>query len=123
MTEAELVEHAQMAYGNAIAAFALMFTMLSAYLVAAYLAGKALSFSQMLTVNLFFIVSVVMTIAAEASFLSAALNSSLEAFAINPARAVIPLHSSIAGIVALIDLLIMIGCLKFMWDVRHQDSD
>jgi hypothetical protein len=51
MNEAELLEHATMAFGNAVTAFALIFTMFSAYLVVAYYAGKDLSSSQVAIVN------------------------------------------------------------------------
>ncbi len=73
MTEYELMEHAQMAYGNAIASFTLIFTILSAYLVVAYFVGKKLTSSQVTIVNLFFTLSVVVTIFGELGFCQLAL--------------------------------------------------
>ena len=62
-----------MAYGNAIAAFTVIFTMLSAYLVVAYFVGKRLSFSQIAIINTFFTISVVVTPVTLRSILSITL--------------------------------------------------
>jgi hypothetical protein len=123
MTEYELMEHAQLAYGNAIASFSLIFTMLSAYLVVAYFVGKKLTSSQVIIVNLFFTLSVVVTIFGELGFLSTGIKSTLEAIAINSSHAAVPLHPSMPLYVAFIDIIITIVCLKFMWDVRHPKSE
>jgi hypothetical protein len=123
VTEYELMEHAQMAYGNAIASFTLIFTMLSAYLVVAYFVGNKLTSSQVTIVNSFFILSVVVTIFGELGFLSAGINSSLEAIAMGSSRSAVPLHSSMPFYVAFIDVIITIVCLKFMWDVRHPKTE
>ena len=119
MTEAELVEHAQMAFGNAIAAFTVIFTMLSAYLVVAYFVGKKLSFSQVAIINTFFTISVVWMIFSEVGFFAGGIQSTLEVFDINPSRALMPLHPSMPLYLAGIDFLILAACLKFMWDIRH----
>jgi hypothetical protein len=117
------MEHAQMAFGNAISSFTLIFTMLSAYLVVAYFVGKDLSLSQVTIVNLFFTLSVVVTIFGELGFLSAGINSALEAIAINSSRSAVPLHPSMPLFVAIIDIIITLACLKFMWDVRHPKTE
>ena len=123
MTEADLVEHAQMAYGNATASFAILLSVISAYLVTAYLAGRELKSSQVVMINFFFIVSCVITVGTIFGFISAGINSSLEAFSLNPERGVVTLHPSMSVIVCFFDLALILGSLKFMWDVRHPKAE
>ena len=51
MTESELLEHGAAFWGNAIAIRAILITLLSGYIIAAYVAGKDMTQSQLIIVN------------------------------------------------------------------------
>ena len=57
MTEAELLENANLAMGNGLAAFAIFVSMLAAYFTAAFVVGKKLDTRQLIIVNMIFGVS------------------------------------------------------------------
>ena len=123
MTEAELLEHAQMAYGNSIAAIALMFTITSAYLAVAYVIGKELSRFQVVTISALFILTVMITIFGGYGFFMSVIVSTLEVYELNPSRAVVPLSLSTPKYVAALDIVIVGAALKFMRDVRRAKDD
>lgn len=89
MSEAELLEHAQMAYGNASANFAILLSVISAHLVATYTVVKDLTSSHVILINLFFIIASLISAAAIFGHISAGINSNLQAFSLNPSRGVI----------------------------------
>ena len=122
MTEAELVSTAQALWANVIALMAILLSVMSAYLIVAYLAGSKLTHSQAVIVNtLYVLVSVFLVWAMfvlaqrgiEVATLAIDLSTQRELGSTpNVARALIGLF----GVCSL-------ASLKFMWDVRHPKAE
>lgn len=118
-----MLEVAYVAWGNAVSILALLITILSAYLVAAYLAGRSMTRSQVIIINTLYI------------FLSTFLlwglvNMALRAagfedIAYSMAEGELAAFSSQEGIaigtVTVFGVAIL-ASLKFMWDVRNSND-
>ena len=119
MTEAELFESMQMAYANGIACYALFMTIVGAYVVSAYLAGRNLTSSQLRIVNFLFLSStIVLTVAILSHFYTADefLSAIIEK---GPSSIEVSAHGRFVTIISvLINIAIMIAGLKFMYDSR-----
>ena len=118
MSEAEIWELILLSQANAATYIAMLLTLISGYLVIAYLVGTKLSGQQILLVNGLFLLSALSmafpTFAAyeRASFL---LSLTSEAYR-SPRSAGIHLAP---GASAVIFSGAILASLKFMWDVRH----
>ena len=121
MTEADYLEIAQLNLTNMIATFALFVTFASGYLVAAYLIGDKLTRSQIVIINSLFIIVMGLGSSTMHTF-------AVESYTLNQAAeqlgSITTLSQTSAGIAQIYfarftDLLILAGCLKFMWDKRH----
>ena len=117
MSELELVEASQLALNNAIASFAIFFTMVGAYLTAAYVVGKSLTRTQMAIVNCIFIISMLGMTYAIFAFSSIGFEYYERVKAMNPSSNFQP-TSIIKYMNLLIDLAMIGGCLVFMRGVR-----
>ena len=122
MTEYELVDAIASFNSGAGSWSAMYFTILSAYLVAAYLAGAQLSHSQMLIVSGAFVVAASMCCFVAVSHTLRSLEFANEVRVLNPSRdfAVKPWVPLVWG--ALLSAGVLIA-LKFMWDVRHPKTE
>ena len=122
MTEYELVDAIASFNSGAGSWSAMYFTILSAYLVAAYLAGAQLSHSQMLIVSGAFVVAASMCCFVAVSHTLRSLEFAIEVRLLNPSRefAVKPWVPLVWG--ALLSAGVLIA-LKFMWDVRHPKTE
>ena len=121
MTPAEWMEMSQAAAANASAIYAILLTVIGAYLVVAYTAGKELSRSQVTLVNAFYLfsafVAIVLLLGATRNYF----------FAFNQAAmGIVELQSYpraiVVGGMALIGLgntALVIASMKFLWDIRH----
>ena len=119
MTEYELSDYTATLMGNFLTALTVYFSVVTAYVVAAFIAGSRLTKTQLIVVNSCFIVA-----AGIIGFLTVLIFNRFFAFATqtpNPEGAggpvdfTIPLSILIAGI--------FVGCLIFMWDVRRSKID
>ena len=103
---------------------AIFLTLTSAYLVAAFFAGKNLARGQLTLINTFYIVFASLNIFAQ----MATLRNSIFAFkmAANSVKDLPGISDFITSVlpvsVAVLCTAISLGCLKFMWDVRHPKS-
>lgn len=121
MTGAEWMEMSQLAGSNSFACYAIFLTIVSAYIAAAYLVGKALSRAQLVLINTFFLFSASVCI----FLLLATAQKHILAF--NQAAMIIEElqpYSEVASITGLLLLFMgntafMLAATKFMWDVRH----
>jgi ABC-type glycerol-3-phosphate transport system permease component len=122
MTEAEILEFAQMAWSNFIASFAIGITVTSGYLIVAYMAGHTLSRIQVTIVNVLFTGVSLSVLAALYGFLRVAADAELIAWAMTVQRTAAPLTLvswSVTGFLGLINL----ASLFFMWDIRHPKAE
>jgi hypothetical protein len=122
MTEAELWELILMSQSNAWAITAIGTTVLSGYLVVAYLAGARLTRSQVVIVNSLYIVSQLGgMIAGHAAMTRAAFLLDFTSPEYIPPTAAsmqtAPLHGVLVG------LMMLVASLVFMWQIRHPKSE
>ncbi len=118
MTEAEVWELILISQGNTSAVFGIYLSIVSGYLVIAYLAGAKLSGSQVLTINALFLTGGSIGILGTYAFLSRAaflLQFTSEKYT-SPASTLIPVLPPLWSVIL---SLVLIASLKFMWDVRH----
>ena len=118
MSEAELFEAGQFAYSNSLAAFAIYITLLSGYIVVAYIVGEKLVGSQTVIINTLYSLLMFTVLAAFVSFARVGYENNYLALEMSTLRKVAPLP-----LVAELAVVVMVFCylasLKFMWDIRH----
>ena len=122
MTEAELIQTAQDVWGNYMATVTLSISIISAYLVVAYVVGNDLSRSQVAFINLLF--TIILAFSTAAAFLYARVGTEMADLAIEMSTQRTVRGMSQSPIITVImNVLIMSGCYKFMWDVRHPKTE
>ena len=123
MSEAELISAAQETWGNYISTMGLFISIISAYLVVAYLAGKELLRSQVILINLLFIIFIGYGMLGMYNWSRVAHEMATLAIEMSEQRKIGPTTLDVPTITLLVQVPIVIACLKFMWDVRHTKSD
>lgn len=119
MTEAEFLEVGLIAYSNSLAAFAIYVTMLSGYLVVAYLVANQMTRPQVIIVNILYSLLTVIVAAAFINFAQAGYENSRLALEMSTRRAVGPLPM-VAESALVVIVFCYLASLKFMWDARKQ---
>jgi hypothetical protein len=118
MTEAELIESSGIYNGLMMGWVSLYFTSLTAFIIAAYLAGSKLTTKQVIFVSSgFFLVSALSTFGAFGTG-SLMVQFANEVEAVNPKRSFMANQPTVNLALAVLVFGIF-GSLKFMWDVRH----
>ena len=118
MTEYELSDYTATIMGNFLTALTVYFSVITAYVVAAFIAGSRLTKIQLIIVNSCFTVAAGVT-----GYLSVVIFNRFFAFATQTPDPegtqtvdfTVPLTILVAGL--------FVGCLIFMWDVRRSDND
>lgn len=118
-----MLEVSFVAWGNTVSILALLITILSAYLVAAYLAGKSMTRSQVIIINTLYILLSTFLLW---GLVNMALRASLfEDIAYSMADGELAALSSQEGVaigtVTIFGFAIL-ASLKFMWDVRNSED-
>ena len=125
MTGAEWIEMSQNAASNGSAIYAIFLTIMSAYIVVAYMVGKELNRSQLLLINTFFLfsagVSILLLLGACQKH---AMAFNQAAMKVNELQA----YSEASVVIALVLLgvgntFFMLAGLKLMWDIRHPKAE
>jgi hypothetical protein len=119
MTPYEAIDLAQSIFSNSLAAYAVFLSLVSGYLVTAYMVGSELSRIQVRLLTLLFLVVVaVLTWSMSAYaywgdvFTTMARGEDVE-------RSVMDSQSWLPALSAAINVLTVVACLFFMWNVRH----
>ena len=116
---------APQALSNSIAFFMGFLSLVSAYLVVAYVVGKELLRSQVIVINFLFAVSAILTIFGNAvtarNSIQAHYLGSLNVEEMTPLPE--PLIYFIPLSLIFIDFCIVLASLKFMWDIRHPKTE
>ena len=118
MTQFEMAIVAQEYWSNAIAISAIIMTLMSGYLVVAYVAAANMTRAQVTIVNVLYSGLLLFTIASFESFVSKAGHWSNLAHATRSVDAEAP-DTFLAYFVTGFLLFCFLASLKFMWDVRH----
>jgi hypothetical protein len=125
MTTADWFEWGAQAMSNLAQFFAIFLTLTSAYLVMAFVAGKDLSRGQLVLINTFYVLCICFNIFSQMT----TLRNALFAFnrATNSVEGLEGVSDSLVSVLpvctAIICAAITLGCLKFMWDIRHPKTE
>lgn len=116
MTEYELLDYTAAVMGNFQTALALYFTIVTAYVVAAFVAGARLTRLQLYVINTCFVIA-----AGVVGFLTVAIWNRFFSFAMRTrayegAGATVDFTWPLAMLVA----IVFVGCFVFMWSIRSQ---
>ena len=122
MTEAELVSAAQALWANVIALMAILLSVVSAYLIVAYLAGSKLTQSQAVIANALYILVSVFLVWAMFVLSQRALEAATLAIDMSTQRELGPTPNVALALVAIFGIC-SLASLKFMWDVRHPKTE
>jgi hypothetical protein len=97
-------------------------TIISAYLVVAWLVGEKLTRAQVTLVNLVFLAFAPMMLFTWAGIFVGTLRLQEKLHLINP-ETLIGLSSGGIAAVSITLLVLILGSIKFMWDVRHTKTE
>jgi high-affinity Fe2+/Pb2+ permease len=126
MIASDWIEMAQTADSNTIASFGILITLMSGYLVVAYLVGEKLNRAQVTTVNLLYAISAVSVVAAHWQHNYDSMLARHHAYTYIPdmSGSVPPaLMILIPSGLALINISLIIASLYFMWSIRHPKTE
>jgi hypothetical protein len=121
MSEYELSALSADYLNGAMGAISLYITVLTAYLVAAFLAGKRLNSSEYLIVTVLFVLSASFFIFGSVALLSRQLYI-VEKLAAIESDATVFLSKTLIMYIAAVEILGVLAGLKFMWSIRRRDS-
>jgi len=122
MTEYELID-ALGTYASAMQAWAATYiSVLSAFLVAAYLVGKKLTASQVIIIGTGFVFFAGMCVANFFGISNRTIEFAAELKQLRPDRIYVSSDEALWFISSLMFLGI-IACLKFIWDIRHPKTE
>ena len=118
MTEYEVTDLLTNMINGGTPVLAVFITIVSGYLIVAWLVGQKLTGAQVTLINMVFIVFAPMMIFAWVARFRAALRLQEKLRSINSETYGV-LSGELIAAVAVTLLILVVGCVKFMWDVRH----
>jgi len=121
LTEYEITNTAGMAFGNGMSSFTVFFSLVTAYLVAAHMAGRSLSRPQVIIVNVCYFFAAVFFGATTVVFFLRGMQMSSAAQRIETVTSLQVANNWGWGWqwVALIVVVVLTASFYFMWTVRH----
>ncbi len=122
MSEYELEELLTSSSLAAVEGFTVYLSVTTAYLIAAYLVGKQLTPMQIFIVNTLYILAGFIMTWSTFGYATRAIGFADALEAINPDKRY-GAQPLVRTCIALVQSLGMIASLKFMWDVRHPQTD
>ena len=122
MTEAELVEAWGLFLGNSQTALGLFLSVLTGYLIIAYLVGDKLTRTQVLILTVIYVCATTIISIWFYAWWSRALEFAMEAKQLNPDRQVANNAQAARGITLMLFMAIF-ASLYFMWGVRRKKDD
>ena len=122
MTEYELLDSVSSFSEAGMSALMGYLTITSGYLIAAYLVGRHLTYIQNVTISVLFLVMSAMFSFSAFGSLSRGVILADELEAINPDQTFF-LDAWVPLVTVTILLCGIFACLKFMWDIRHSNTE
>jgi uncharacterized membrane protein len=124
MSAAEWFEISLIAGGNSLTGFAILFTMISGYMVVAYVAGLSLTTFQVSLANTVYVVGCLFMVFSNYSHVRDAIVARQQAVSMvaEISSGVGFMPATWAAISGAIYCSFVIGSLVFMWQVRHPKS-
>jgi hypothetical protein len=122
VTEAELIQTAQAIWGNMISMTTIEITLLTGYIIVAYMAGKDLNRSQVTIVNTLYVLLSIFALMGMYTMSMRATEMAVLSIGISEYRTLGPTLWLPLGVVVIFVFCIL-ASLKFMWDVRHPKTE
>ena len=122
MSEGELLQAAQATWANGISMVTVEITLLTAYIIMAYMVGKDLSKSQVTIVNTLYVLLSMFAFLSIYILSMAATEMGALSIEMSEQRTRGPQLWVGVGVVGIFTFC-LIGSLKFMWDVRHPKTE
>ncbi len=122
MSEYELADLVASVSGDSLVFLPLWLSIISGYLVVAWLVGDRLLRSQVILVNSVFAGAILVPGFAWSNRIRVAIAYQDELIAMNPARLEI-IEPWLIPSAATTATVIILACFKFMWDVRHPKTE
>jgi hypothetical protein len=122
MTEYELADLLASFSGDTLVYIPMVISVVSGYLVVAWLVGNRLSRSQVSLVNVLYVSFMLLLGFSWAKRVSVALSYQDELIAKNPNRVEVQ-GDWLVVVVFVMTSIVLIATLKFMWDIRHPKSE
>jgi hypothetical protein len=122
MVEAELLEISSMAWGNSIALVGLIITLISGYLIAAYIVGANMTHSQSVIINILYLGFASFLVLSYFAFSQRASELEAIAYEMSTQRSLGP-REELAYAVGIFMGFCVLASLKFMWDIRHPQPE
>ena len=123
MTEADLVQSASAAFNNMTTAFAVLLTLSSGYLVVAYAVGRELLHSQVVIINSIFTLASMFFAGISCGAMSSGVAFGRAAAEVHTAGPTVQAPDFMVFVLLFLCVAIYVGCLKFLWDIRHIKHD
>ena len=121
MTEYELAYLLGSVSGDSLVFIPLFVSLVSGYLVVAWLVGARLTNSQLYLVNSLFVGMISLLGFAWFTRVRVALSYQKELLQLNPERVEL-VGPWLVPAVSILSFAVLVSCLKFMWDVRHPET-
>ena len=122
MTEYELVDNAMTYFNAALTAFGMYITVLSGYVIAAFVAGERLDRAQVWIINVLFCCAASVFILGTVACYARVNEYANRVLELDPNRTSYFTESAAIGI-GLLQILGIAACLYFMWSVRHPKTE
>ena len=122
MTEYELADLVASTIANSLIIAPILISIASAYLVVAWVVGSKLDRSQVLLINSLFVSFTLLFGLSWARRIQVALSYQEELLKVNPDR-MAEIGTWLPPGATILNILIILACLKFMWDIRHPKSE
>lgn len=119
MDVGEVLQAAQAAWSNVISIGALLVTIISGYLVVAYVAGKNMTRSQVVIVNTLYVLFLTLILMSGRAFTMRATELMWIAVELSNQRLSDP-NPHFVYAIRFVFVFALVASLKFMWDIRHQ---
>ena len=122
MSEAELLEISNIMWSNAISLLGLAITLISGYLIVAYIAGANMTRAQTIIINILYIGFMLFLIMTMLSFSYSAGELATVAFEMST-QLTTPPRTILAYTIGAFVTFCAAASLKFMWDIRHPKKE
>ena len=122
MTEAELITAAQAGWSNVISLIAILISVLSGYLVVAYLAGADMTRSQNVIVTSLYLLISIFILWSMFTLVERSNEMAMLAIDMSKQRTLGP-KGYVAHPIAIVFAICTVASIKFMWDVRHPKTE
>ena len=122
MTQYEYLDLAQSAFSSSIAAYALFLSIVTGYLVTAYMVGRELNRGQVWLLSGLFLVVASIAVWSVSSYIYWGVVYTAAAAADEIERSAMTPEPWLPAFMAIVNVATAIACLLFMWNVRRQEQ-